>query len=67
MATMEPKVICVLLLVFSLALSSLAQVQTGKQPSSCFLGGVGGAHGHRKVALVGVFVSQCVVLSQALF
>lgn len=38
MATMEPKVICVLLLLFSLALSSLAQVQTGK-PSSCFLVG----------------------------
>ncbi|CAK6442048.1 unnamed protein product [Pipistrellus nathusii] len=28
MATMEPKVICVLLVIFSLAFSSLAQVQT---------------------------------------
>lgn len=44
MATMEPKVICVLLVVFSLAFSSLAQVQTGKQPSSCFLGRGGGGH-----------------------
>lgn len=39
MATMEPKVICVLLVIFSLAFSSLAQVQTGKHPSSCFLVG----------------------------
>lgn len=32
---MEPKVICVLVLVFALAVSSLAQVETGKTAPSC--------------------------------
>ncbi|KAK1344311.1 hypothetical protein QTO34_014876 [Cnephaeus nilssonii] len=46
MATMEPKVICVLLVVFSLAFSSLAQVQTEtcvmspSQRSNCGFPGV---------------------------
>lgn len=35
MAAMEPKVICVVVLVLSLALSSLAQGETGKTAPSC--------------------------------
>ena len=62
---MEPRVICVLLLVSTLALSSLAQVQLGKQPSPCVTVGArpgsapGGEGGHR--------ASQSMCLSRAPF
>lgn len=54
MATMQPKAICVLLVVLSLALSTLAQGQAGKTASSCFLVGTWAERG----GLDGVFAAQ---------
>lgn len=56
MATMQRKAICALLVVFSLALGTLAQGQAGKTASSRFLVGTWAQRG----GLDGVSVSQCV-------